>query len=301
MKVRNILAPTDFSLSSGLALHHGASLAERFGATLHQLHVLTLHELEESLEAEDMPSPSPWLERADAAARARLDPGAEHAGELPTVGVRAVRRAVHAADAILEYAAEQDIDFIVMGRKGTSDLAHLLLGSVTERVIRHAPCPVLVVDEADGGFVDLESMAVRLRRVLLADDLSDKTPRALRYAVELLRPYAPELHAVHTVEIELPHVYGMGITSVFQVDNGLEPRLRGMIEGRLAELLPEGWELKVDLREGKAHRELPAAAEDLGADLLVLAGESHIDLEERLLGGTCERIARHAPCPTLIV
>jgi nucleotide-binding universal stress UspA family protein len=302
MRAPQILVPTDFSEHSMHALRYAASLGERFGATLHLVHVLTVHGLVGHLEEEEFPDLAPLLAAADGAARARLDAGAEHGGAAEATVVRAVLRGINPWDEIVAYALRESANLIVMATHSASILARFLLGSVTERVLRLAPCPVLVIEKGDRDFVDPETMAVRLGRVVVADDLSDKTERALSYAREWLAPYRPEIHLVHAVELEVPEPYLVaGVTSVFALDPDLKRRLSAMLAAHASHTLPADWKVTTELREGRPHWAVPAYAAEVEADLLVVAGESHIDLAERIMGGTVERIARHAPCPMLVV
>ena len=111
-----------------------------------------------------------------------------------------------------------------------------------------------------------------------------------------------ELHFTHAVEIEVPMPYVMaGVTSVFTLDPDLKRRLAKMVEERLSEVVPLGWKTVTELREGPPHKAVTAYAKEIDADLLVVAGETQIDLGERVLGGMVERIARHAPCPMLVI
>jgi nucleotide-binding universal stress UspA family protein len=301
-KPPHILVPTDFSEHSQHALRYAASLGERFGATLHVLHVVTLHGYEGDRQVTDIPDMTPLLEAADKAARAHLDAGAVHGGEAEATVVKAVERGVNAWDPILGYARDKPIDLIVMAMHSGSRLARFLIGSVTERVLRFAPCPVLVLEKGDRDFVDPATMAVRLERAVVADDLSDKTARALSFAVTWLEAYRPEIHLVHSVELEVPSPYLMaGASSVFTVDRELKGRIERMVRERATGTIPDGWVVKTGVLEGRPHLTVPAYAAEVEADLMVMAGESHIDLGERVLGGTVERIARHAPCPMLVV
>jgi nucleotide-binding universal stress UspA family protein len=142
--IRNILVPTDFSDTSRAALKYAADLARRFDSRLHLLHVSPdpaqlpwavgpgLAEYVDGLEAR--------CEKMLVALRACAT--VEHLDPLRTT-TRIVDGAAH--HEILEYVRTQDIDLVVMGTHGHGALAHLLLGSVAERVVRHALCPVLVV------------------------------------------------------------------------------------------------------------------------------------------------------------
>lgn len=298
----NIMVPTDFSEDAEHALCYAASLGERFGGTLHLFHALTLHQLEGPTEADDIPDMDGLLRAADAAARKSLDAGAPHGGEAEARVVKAIGRGVNAWDPVIEYAKNEPIDLIVIARRSGSKLARFFLGSVTERVLRYAPCPVLLVERGDRDFIDPETMAVRIETVVVADDLTEKSERAMRRAADLLGPYNPSAHLVHAIEIEVPAPYLMGgVKSVFELDSGLKDRVSIQLETRGAETLPEGWEISASVLEGKAYRELPKFAAETGADLIVLAGESKIDLAERVFGGTVERMAREAPCPMLML
>lgn len=129
--IQRILVPIDFSASSRSALERGVNLANKYNATLHLLHVVS------DLHAED--EQERLKRRAEDAILSVLD--AESEVELETV-----KRVVFGqyAAAITQYAREQRIDAIVMGTNGRSGIARLALGSVAERVLRTAPCPVMV-------------------------------------------------------------------------------------------------------------------------------------------------------------
>lgn len=300
-KLQTIIVPTDFSEHSEHSLLYAASLGERFGATIHLLHVVTLHGYEGEKDTSSFPDMEPLLERADKVARDRLDAGALHGGTAEAKVVKALTRAVSPAEAIVEYAERKAADMIVVATRGNTGLAHILLGSVTERVIRYAPCPVLAVERGDRDFVDPVTGAVNLKKVVVADDFSDNAAHALEFAVAHLRPYKPEIHLIHTVQTEVPPAYAFaGIDSIFQLNPDLEKKLGKMLDERPKNIVPEDWNVVCEIREGKPHKIVDDYAAEVEADLLVVGRESKIELAERFLGGTSERIVRHAPCPTLV-
>ena len=142
IKINNILVATDLSSVSTEAIDYGRDLARTFHATLHFLHVLD--------------TTIPWggiggvsfdvdeaHNRIDAEARRRLRALAEATPDLPIV--TSVGASTAPAVAIAEYAASEMIDLIVLGTHGRGAIGHLLIGSVAERVMRLAPCPVLTV------------------------------------------------------------------------------------------------------------------------------------------------------------
>ena len=140
-----ILVPTDFSPPSGAALATAKALAAQFGSSIHVIHVL--HDpYATAAYASDVYGYLPpglretWQREAQTHLDAQLTP-AERAQ------FRATTRVIFGtpARAIVDYAHENAINLIVMGTHGRGAVAHLLLGSVAERVVRIADCPVLTV------------------------------------------------------------------------------------------------------------------------------------------------------------
>ena len=144
LEIRKILAPTDFSAHAGTAVRYACRLAERLDSELHLLHVLS----------EVVPSgPDPLLtpvmppdyyrqteEESILALSRAIDPSWGRPRRLET----AVRWE-SPVEGIVEYAREQAIDLIVIATHGRTGLSHALLGSVAERIVREAPCPVLTL------------------------------------------------------------------------------------------------------------------------------------------------------------
>jgi nucleotide-binding universal stress UspA family protein len=144
--VTRILVPTDFSEPSDAALEYAGTLAGKLGASIHLLHVFEDPYLSGGAFAAEMYAPIP------ADLRETLLIEAKQQLELRLKKV--VTENWHAtadvytgptAKAIADYAKEKNIDLIIMGTHGRGAMAHLLLGSVAERVVRTAPCPVLTV------------------------------------------------------------------------------------------------------------------------------------------------------------
>lgn len=142
--IKSVLVATDFSESSARALDYGREFARTTGARLHVMHVVDDPRAQYSLEM----TPS-WLlgvqENVEASARERLANQLtdDDRRQLRARGI--VHMAVSAADAIVAYASSEGIDVIVIGTHGRRGLAHMILGSIAERIVRTAPCPVLTV------------------------------------------------------------------------------------------------------------------------------------------------------------
>lgn len=136
---KNILVPHDFSDASNQALSNAESLAKSFGATVHVLHIVVDPYTEVwSIDATGMDLGS-LVSRWQLDAQKRLD-------DL-SVGVphERVTKVGQPHKEIVAYAKEHDIDMIVMGTHGRGFVEHMLLGSVAEKVLRTAPCPVMTV------------------------------------------------------------------------------------------------------------------------------------------------------------
>lgn len=142
MKPTTILVPTDFSEASLEAKAYAVMLAEAFGASVHLLHILTDPvTLGWGIEQAYLPQ---MLERIEADAREQLEALSTPA-ERKALDVHAAIEIGSPAEKILAYAAGHGIDLIVMGTHGRGAVERLWVGSVTERVLRHASCPVVSV------------------------------------------------------------------------------------------------------------------------------------------------------------
>ena len=157
INLKTILVPSDFSECSDEALLYGLELARRFGARLHLLHVVQ-DPATQPWAAEGFALPlfdvvEEWQKQAERKLHAAV-PDADR----DRVTVASVVATPYAA--ILAYAAAHEVDLIVMGTHGRSGVSHMLLGSIAERVVRRAPCPVLTVRRPEHGFVETEALVV---------------------------------------------------------------------------------------------------------------------------------------------
>ena len=152
-----ILVPTDFSPPCEAALATAGALATQFGADIHLIHVLE-DPSTTAADASDVSTDGPsglresWRKEAQAQLNALLDPPKD-------VQFRVITGVMFGspARAIVNYARDYAINLIVMGTHGRSGFAHLLLGSVTERVVRTAECPVLTIRETAAALASLNT------------------------------------------------------------------------------------------------------------------------------------------------
>lgn len=148
-----VLFPTDFSELSLSALCHARTFVEVFDAELYCLHVVDeAFQYWGAMGPESIP-PGPQADELLESAASRMDQfQADHLSNLKGTPVTHVALGRPFAE-IIRYAREQRISLIVMGTHGRGAIAHILLGSTTEKVVRKAPCAVLTVRAPDQNFV----------------------------------------------------------------------------------------------------------------------------------------------------
>lgn len=151
ISLKTILVPSDFSDCSEAAVKYGRALASAFHCTLHLLHVVQ-DPYTQPWAAEAFPAPiGDLLEQWQAQAASRLTsviPESERAGVVVATLIGSP------FFEILRYAKEQSVDLIVIGTHGRGPIGHMLLGSVAEKIVRRAPCPVLTVRHPQHDFVE---------------------------------------------------------------------------------------------------------------------------------------------------
>jgi nucleotide-binding universal stress UspA family protein len=150
--LKRILLPTDFSKFSQAAIKYAAAFAEKFGAEIHLLHVVQNVAVFIPDMVNVMPPVMPTLEQMSGPIKEAMGKLiAEHGLERLTIH-QEIREGTPFYE-IIQLAKEKQIDLIIMGTHGHSGLTHVLLGSVSEKVVRKAPCPVLTVRHPEHEFV----------------------------------------------------------------------------------------------------------------------------------------------------
>ena len=151
IRIQRILLPTDFSTYSACATRYACELAEKFDAELHLLHTLEAHVVPTPAFEMGLALPT-YVNESRAAAEQSL------AGVLDprwSAGRKIIQAVIEGSPKveIIRYARDRDIDLIVLATHGRTGLSHILIGSVTESVVRTAPCPVLTVRPEGHQFV----------------------------------------------------------------------------------------------------------------------------------------------------
>jgi nucleotide-binding universal stress UspA family protein len=291
LKFQNIVCPVDFSEFSTRACDYAYSLAKHYGAKLYFEHVVQpLTAAYPYYAFPDAVNQIYWNLGADAEERLReMTKGFFWNGTQPQF---AVHRGL-VPESILNFAGQQKADLIVMGTHGRQGLDRLTMGSVTEKVLRKARCPVLAVRKPFHDFVAPadKNEPVHLKKIIYATDFSDYALRALDYALSLAMEYNSELTLLHVLE-EVPEATELQAATaraIRQLENPIPKDA-------------ENWcKVKPVVRLGKPYQEIIQLALESEADLIVLGvrGRNAVDLA--LFGSTTHRVLQLGSTPVLAV
>jgi nucleotide-binding universal stress UspA family protein len=160
--IKNVLVSTDFSPIADAALDYGRALARTFASRLHVLHVVDDFASKLAYADAAMPGFAPAALQADIERAAGKDLEAlvttDDRRELQAIAVLKVGRSI--AQEITDYARDASIDIIVIGATGRGAIDRMLMGSVADKVIRRAPCPVLTIRQPEREFVKPDALQV---------------------------------------------------------------------------------------------------------------------------------------------
>jgi len=169
------------------------------------------------------------------------------------------------------------------------------LGSVAERVIRMAKCPVMTFRK------DARNLNLH-QKILVPIDFSEHSKLALRYALELAEIYQSEITLLHAFEQQMhPSFYAAGKTSIFEIDGELKKRATDAMVKFRSEVGKVDIATNYALAEGAAYHEIVEYSKKENFDLLVIATHGLRGLQHFLIGSTTEKVIRHAEIPVLIV
>jgi nucleotide-binding universal stress UspA family protein len=295
IELRRILCPTDFSDSARRALSQAVTLAGWYQARLTVLHVSPLAPTAAGFPPMVDPiSMEPMgRERIMEELRAFAEP-ATAAG----LDVKLSLREGPAAAEIVDEAAATSADLVVMGTHGRSGFERLMVGSVTEKVLRKAPCPVLTVSWPAGGPAPRELTA--LRHIVCPVDFSESSQEALRFALSLAERAKARLTVVNVLEwpdAELRHPHVM----TKEYERFLEGEAGRQLHAAIPADAANWCEVKEVVLAGTPWRRILDLAAEEAADLVVVGVHGLNAVERFLFGSTANQIVRQAGCPVLTV
>lgn len=287
-----ILLATDGSEEANSAAVRAAELSRKTGAELHVVHVGDQERAQQRLDNE---------------AQSLLEEQVERIEEEGGTVAQSHMRSGNQADTIVRLAEEIDAGMITMGSRGLGGIKRALMGSVSENVILHAHCPVLVVRGSVG-----ETFFPS--RIVLAVDGSQESEAAATTAAALATSTGSELHIIHTGKgttqssylssersfytrpetTQSPSSYSTENEETFSARRFLEDRARRLKEETSTEVRPH-------FRVGKPYKEIVELAEEVDAGLIVLGSRGHGGVSRALMGSVSDAVVRHSHCPVLVV
>ena len=296
VQFNKILCATDFSDFSNQTVSYGVALAKEFGASLIVCHVIDLSSV--AIYGEFQLDPVGQQNRIMEDANAQLE---ALTGDQP-VAWEPLITVGKAADEISRAVEEKSIDLVIAATRGRSGFKRLILGSVTETLMRTLTCPLLVVRSPEHEFVNPPEQEVRLQKILVGCDFSPDSGLAFEYGLSLAQEFQAELHLAHVIEppvqpnllIEETYVSGE-----IQEDyhNQLIQKLKDMVPGEAANWCAP----QTSIMEGQPYEELVKYADTRDIDMIVLGVRGHGLVKTLFLGSTTDRVIRNSPCPVLSV
>jgi len=291
LNIDSILFPTDFSDVAEGAFAHAAHLALRYHATIHVFNVVSPEDGDGSNPMDFLPvEPASGADTDDTAVQhVEVQTATQERGTVPVVYTQT--DSTSPSEAIINYAQNQSVDLVVMGTHGRRGMDRLLSGSVSEEVVRGAPCPVFTVLASEE-----ENHVPTISRVLAPVDLSDQSEMVLDHAAALADAYAAPLDLLHVVE-EAAYPSAYGLDPLTPDLPSVQDRAREALETLAAELDLRTDPVNVHVMAGNAARDIVEFADDNEADLIVMATHGRSGLERFLIGSVAEKVVRRAPCP----
>ncbi|MEO7166859.1 MAG: universal stress protein [Chthoniobacterales bacterium] len=301
--LRQILVPIDFSPASLASLRFAKLLAARFGAKLHLVHVIApapIYGLGRGVLL--LPFPDKAMVQA---ARQRLQDLISQLS-LPPRSTQCTLRVGQASTQINEAAEKHRSDLIAIATGGTTRLKRALLGSTTERVVRQAPCPVLVVREGKHQSTRKSARkgrtALKFRKILVPIDFPECSRLGLEYALGFAREFRAGLVLFHSIFV---HAYMLGDQHAAREVPGLNAtrrdRAKDKMEALQRSLSRKGREVESEIAFGSPLKRINDYAVKEDIDLIITSTHGRTGLRRVFASSTAERIVRDGTCPVLVV
>lgn len=230
------------------------------------------------------------------------------------------------AGKISEFALDKKVDMVITATYGKSGFNRLLIGSVTEKLMKILHCPLLVLRNQEPDYIHLENGELQLKKILVGCDFSPDSKIAFEYGLSLAQEFQAEIYMTHVIKptehLELkpsdyittiPEAYIHWRTAdyfemqkkVTEENRAKIDTLRSSLAKQLEFMLPEECKAwctpHTILLDGEPYKELIRYAKEQGVDLIVLGIRGRTLWEKLMVGSTTDRVIRQAPCPVLAV
>jgi nucleotide-binding universal stress UspA family protein len=297
LDIRRILCPVDFSDASRHAWDHAVVIAGWYGASITALHVCNpVFPAEPPISFAELPRTTERLTGADRRElEADLAPWLESAHAGGVVADVVFDEGHNPAAPILACATSLPADLIVLGTHGLGGFERFMLGSVTEKVLRKANCPVLTVPPPV-----VRATKPPFKRLLCPVDFSPSSLAALQFAFSIAKESDAHLTVLHA--LDWPVDDDDRPDARFATPE-LRPQFEEAVSLRLEALISDEvrtWcEPATKISYGKPYRRILEAAANEETDLIVMGVRGRNALDLMLFGSTTNQVVRRAPCPVV--
>lgn len=300
IEIRRVLCPVDFSDHSLRALRHAATLVGWYQAALTALYVDTELPVDNAADVGTFGVASTAVLEAARSTRVVDDLHGFVARVLDSQGVDVeVEEGRDVAGAIVSRAVTLSADLIVMGTHGRTGIKRWFAGSVAERVLRTAPCPVMVVPPRDA----VAASTVSFKHIVAAIDFSESSLAAFRWGLSLAEESDAHLWLLHTIEVP-PELRASAVLSDVEIDE-LNASARADALSRLRTWIPEqaaGFcSIETATATGEAAHAILRFAAEHEADLIVMGAQGHGALDRFIFGSKTRDVIGGATCPVLTI
>jgi nucleotide-binding universal stress UspA family protein len=291
MRINKVLVPVDFSPASTLAVNHGIALARKFKAKLSLLHVVETH----TALLYTFPSGAEKVDRQRLAQAEKMLPILISPEDRDDLDVKFLVKTGDIEKMIENAVHDENADAVVMGTHGRSLFGRLLIGSVTQGLLRKLGVPILTVCHV--------SHPLEFRRILFGTDLGPGSDKAFDFALQLARTAGSTLVVAHTIDKRPAVTYET--PEVKEVFDEEHERAVQHASDCFAEFKAKGSALEVQvecvLSEGDVSASLLRIADEAVVDLMILATRKRSAISRTLLGTVAEPVIRNAHVPVFSV
>lgn len=297
IEFRNILCPIDLSDASVRPLAYAAAVARWYTSRLTVLHVVPTFDPMQvrSGSIGDPVSIVQPMPREQVLEQLRAALSATHTA---TLDVTLAAEAGDSVKTIVDQAVTMPADLLVMGTHGRSGFDRFLLGSVTEKVLRKAPCPILTVPPHAPAKAPVD---VTFTQILCPVDFSPSALQAFGCALDLARQSGGSVTVLHAIEWLADESHPHAHFNVQDYRQSLIDDARARLQALIADQPGTKSAVTIVVVAGRAYREILTTAAAQEADLIVMGAQGRGGVGLTLFGSSTQQVVRAATCPVLTV
>lgn len=296
MDFKHILVPSDFYKNAEDVLAHALAVARRFSARITLFHVVMVYDDDPYNPQLTFPNLDTYYQHLEEQAGRQFE---QTIAGWQAEGVEVtyvVQRGFSPYEEILQFAEENQVDLIVMGTHGRTALSQFFLGSVAQKVVHQAPCPVMTSRIS----AQESKPKSAYHRILAPTDFSETSQKALQLAVDLLAD-GGIIDLLHVVEYTVQPTY---FSADGEIILDISPQIRENSEKMLmntAEQVPPHIQVLPVILDGSIAQQIVDYGDSNAADLIVMGTHGSDAFSHLLIGSQTNRVIRKAACPVITV